>query len=211
VRHAVAIAGGHLRLAPSDWEAAAVVKETELDVPGFGLDSHEVTEADWQRCVAANRCVERPLSGEPGRPMVQVTMLEAEQYCRAQGGRLPRSSELGWAAAGAAGRRYPWGDTGAVCRRAAFGLEDGPCAYGATGPELAGSHPSGASPEGIHDLAGNVAEWSVGDQAAEAGPSSAEARGGSWQQTAASALRSWSSRSVPADTRSSAIGLRCAY
>jgi formylglycine-generating enzyme len=211
VRRAIALQGGHLRMAPSDWEAASLVQEAEVDVAAFSLDSHEVTEADWQRCAAAQKCPERPLFGEPGRPMVLVTVLEAEQYCRAQGGRLPFSSELAFASAGPAGRRYPWGDTGAVCRRATFGLEDGPCAYGARGPELAGSHPSGASPEGVQDLAGNVAEWALADRLSADKPGLAEARGGSWQDGVASALRAWSSRVVPADTRSSAIGFRCAF
>src|SRR6185503_21054203 len=101
-------------------------------------------------------------------------------------GALPSRDQLAFAAAGQTGRRYAWGDTGAVCRRAAWGLASGPCAEGASGPEIAGAHPDGASPEGVLDLAGNVAEWSAPDRA---DAPVAEVRGGSFADGAASALR----------------------
>src|SRR5438552_3017582 len=56
-------------------------------------------------------------------------------------------------------RRYPWGDTGAVCRRAAWGLANGPCATKGRSPDTVGAHPDGASRMGVFDMAGNVAEW----------------------------------------------------
>ena len=94
-----------------------------------------------------------------GRAASYVTLDEARAICAAHGGRLPTEDEWIVAAAGDKPRRYPWGDTGAVCRRAAWGLTRGPCANGATGPDTVGAHPDGATPLGIEDLAGNVAEW----------------------------------------------------
>ena len=71
---------------------------------------------------------------------------------------MPTDAE--WlAAAHAEAARYPWGDTGAVCRRAAWGLFSGPCANGADGPDSVGAHPSGSTIDGVHDLGGNVSEW----------------------------------------------------
>jgi sulfatase modifying factor 1 len=239
----VPLAASRLRLGPADWEAERVLTARDVEVSAFELDSQEVTQAQWERCQAEHACAPRPLGPEPGLPMVEVTRAEAAELCRWRGGRLPSSAELALAAMGPVGRRYPWGDTGAVCRRAAFGLEDGPCAYGATGPELSGSHPSGTTPEGIYDLAGNVAEWTRAEPRADAGqplPAAtvpteptplirpvaesqataaaahraeplAEVRGGSWQDPVASALRTWNGRLVPEDTRSPAIGFRCAY
>jgi formylglycine-generating enzyme required for sulfatase activity len=98
-----------------------------------------------------------------------MTRREAERFCEAHGGRLPTEDEWIVAAVSAMNppRRYPWGDTGAVCRRAAWGLKDGPCARGTGGPDTVGAHPDGDSPLGLHDLAGNVAEW-VSDDAASA-------------------------------------------
>lgn len=200
----VRIEGGPLRVGPGDWEAQGVVSPRETKVAVFGLDAAEVTEDRWLACVAARGCPAIALTGEPGRAIAGVTADEAARFCRWAGGSLPTADQLAFAAAGKAGRRYAWGDTGAVCRRAAWGLISGPCGWRASGPELAGAHPDGASPEGVRDLAGNVAEWALA-------PSGLEIRGGSYADGAASALRSWQRRSIGADARASDVGFRCAY
>jgi formylglycine-generating enzyme required for sulfatase activity len=204
----VPIAGGVLRVGTGDWEAQGVVTPYETAVAPFSIDTLEVTEQRWASCVVAGACAALPLSGEPGRPVARVTLAEAGAFCRWAQGALPTRDQLAYAAAGRAGRRYAWGDTGAVCRRAAWGLLDGPCGQGAAGPELAGSHPDGASPDGALDLAGNVAEWTL---PASPAARDAEVRGGSFADGAAAALRTWQRRVVPVDTRSPAIGFRCAY
>jgi formylglycine-generating enzyme len=204
----VPIAGGVLRVGTGDWEAQGVVTPYETAVAPFSLDAVEVTEQRWSSCVISGRCAALPFSGEPGRPVAGVTLAEAGAFCRWAQGALPTRDQLAYAAAGRGGRRYAWGDTGAVCRRAAWGLVDGPCGQGARGPELAGSHPDGASPEGALDLAGNVAEWTL---PATPDAREAEVRGGSFADSAASALRTWQRRVVPVTTRSPEIGFRCAY
>ena len=204
----IPIAGGTLRVGPGDWEAQGVVTPYETAVAPFAIDSLEVTEQRWSSCVVAGVCAALPLSGEPGRPVASVTLPEAGAFCRFAQGALPTRDQLAYAAAGRAGRRYAWGDTGAVCRRATWGLVDGPCATGARGPELAGSHPDGASPEGALDLAGNVAEWTL---PATPDAHETEVRGGSFADSAASGLRTWQRRVVPIDTRSREIGFRCVY
>jgi len=207
-RRVVQIAGGTLRSGPGDWEAQGIVEPRTVEVAPYAIDAYEVTEERWTECVAARACAAIALRDEPGLPVSNVTIAEADRFCGWAGGRLPTRDELAFAAAGAGGRRYAWGDTGAVCRRAVFGLKDGPCGFGAGGPELAGTHPDGASPEGIHDLAGNVAEWTM---PASKAASTAEVRGGSYRDGAASALRSWSFRELPIDTRSPEVGFRCVY
>jgi formylglycine-generating enzyme required for sulfatase activity len=194
--------GGTLRLAPSDWEAQGVVTTKELHVGAFALDSTEVTYERWQRCVDAGGC--RRLSWqEPGRPVVNVAPKEAQTFCRFVGGRLPTAPEWLFAATGTDVRRYPWGNTGLVCRRAAFGLVSGPCSEGARGPELAGFRPDGASAEEVHDLSGNVAEWTAEP---EGGYS---ARGGSYLSQVAAELKTWASE--PNHGPAPHIGFRCAY
>ena len=105
-------------------------------------------------------------------------------------------------------RRYPWGDTGAVCRRAAWGLANGPCAHSADGPDTVGAHGDGASPLGMFDLAGNVAEWVAADQAR---PEIGVAKGGSWHSELATDLRVWARLEVSPNARDPRIGVRCAY
>ncbi|MEB2313967.1 MAG: SUMF1/EgtB/PvdO family nonheme iron enzyme [Sorangiineae bacterium] len=200
--HRIEYAGGELTLGPSDWEAEGTVAPRELTARRFTLDATEVTVEAWLGCVSARRCRATAVT-EPGRPVTGVTPAEAARYCAFAGGRLPTGDEWLFAAMGAEARRFPWGATGLVCRRAAFGLERGPCARGATGPELAGARPDGRTPEGALDLSGNVAEWTT-----EPGGHFA-ARGGSYRSTVAAELKSWSARD--ADGAAPDVGFRCAY
>jgi formylglycine-generating enzyme required for sulfatase activity len=130
-------------------------------------------------------------------------------FCNQRGGRLPTEEEWIAAAATAKATRYPWGDTGAVCRRAAWGMADGPCAHGARGPDTVGAHAGGDSALGIHDLAGNVAEWVR--ERSESTSGKGVVLGGSYESQLASELRVWSRKVVGVDTRDPAIGGRCAY
>jgi len=207
----VRVAAGTLRLGPGDWEAQGIVERREVSVPAFSLDRVEVTEDRYAACVAAGACAPVPLRGEPGLPVTGVTLDEAARFCAFAGGALPSRDQLAFAGAGPAGRRYPWGDTGAVCRRVAFGLREGPCGEGAAGPDLAGSRPAGASPEGILDLAGNVAEWTAPDDPGGRSAGVADVVGGSWADAGAPALRTWNRRLVPVDARAPDVGFRCAY
>jgi formylglycine-generating enzyme required for sulfatase activity len=204
----IELPGGTLRIGPGDWEAQGTIEPFVAEVAPFAIDAYEVTEARYAACEAAGACASIPRSGEPGRAVAGVSVAEAERFCAWAKGSLPTVAELAFATAGPLGRRYAWGDTGAVCRRAAWGLAQGPCGQGGGGPEIAGSHPHGATPTGIHDLSGNVAEWT---RPPDPGSPFAEARGGSWADGAASALRSWHRRLVPASARSPEIGFRCVY
>jgi len=193
--------GEIVSLGLEDWQAEGLVAPRRLEVAAFSIDATEVTYEQWDHCVVAGAC--RKLEGpEPGLPVTSVDVKEAERYCRFEDGRLPTGDEWLVAALGSEGRKFPWGSTGLVCRRAAFGLESGPCAFGG-GLELAGSRPDGATPERALDLSGNAAEWTV-DAAGRA-----VARGGSYLSTSAVELKSWSEE-LPAG-RAPHVGFRCAY
>jgi formylglycine-generating enzyme required for sulfatase activity len=180
-------------IGPSDWEAEGRVKPRSVHVKAFRLDRFEASDSE-------------------ARALSRVTLAEARAACAKKGGRLPTEDEWIVAAAGDRPRRYPWGDTGAVCRRAAWGLVSGPCGSGAAGPDTVGAHPDGDSPLGIHDLAGNVAEWV--DRGANEASDEAKAgvvRGGSYRSSLATELRTWVRDEPKPDAREAWIGYRCAY
>lgn len=202
-RGEVLVTGGAFTFGSSDWEKTE--PQRAVEVATFRIDRFEVTRAEFTACTAARACVALP-EGEPLTPVVDVSFDEAVAYCSFRGGRLPTAEEWVYAAVGTEGRKYPWGMTGVVCRRAAFGLERGPCAEGGIGPDIVGSRPEGATPSGIHDLAGNVAEWT-----SPRADGIVEARGGSFTTAAGYALKSYVTRELARDTRHRDVGFRCVY
>jgi sulfatase modifying factor 1 len=88
-------------------------------------------------------------------PVTRIDHAEADAMARSLGGRLPRSVEWEWMAAGPELRAHPWGDE--PWRPALANLRDS--GYGR--PVAVGSHPAGATPEGLLDVAGNVWEWTA--------------------------------------------------
>ena len=202
----VSISGGSLELSSQDWDGQQVLPR-KLQLKDFRIDSAEVTSLRWGRCVTDGQCqpLTAPALGHvpPGQSVRGVSPEAAAQFCRFAGGRLPSDDEWIFAAAGSEGRKFPWGPSGLVCRRSAFGLEQGPCRHPQAAPDLAGTHASGNTPEGVFDLSGNVAEWTT---RAEGGYS---ARGGSFRSRVASQLKSWSGHS--AREKADDIGFRCVY
>jgi formylglycine-generating enzyme len=187
-----------LQVGPSDWEAEGRVEPRTLHVGPFQLDAFEATLGH----VSPHSIV------DGARAKSGLTRKDAADYCKRRGGRLPTEDEWIAAAAGSVGRRYPWGDTGAVCRRAAFGLSAGPCASTGTGPDTVGAHPSGDTPTGLHDMAGNVAEWVAPSPSSSKG---GVARGGSWRSALATDLRTWARLELDPDRPDDRVGVRCAY
>ena len=198
----VHIVAGTSHFGAADWEGPAELP-FDVSVGAFDLDRAEVTVARFRACSAAAACPKIAEDSEPGRPVRNVTPQEASAFCAFAGGHLPSASEWLFAAAGSAGRRYPWGNTGLVCRRATFGLLVGPCGRGGSGPDFSGARPDGATPEGVLDLAGNVAEWTRESDGTFA------ARGGSYLSELAGDLKTWAVE--VRQTRAPHVGFRCAY
>jgi formylglycine-generating enzyme required for sulfatase activity len=195
----ILIPASTIAIGASDWEAEGRATPRTLHVSSFRIDAFEVTRGLW-----------RPGCSDPLRAASGMTRAEAAAFCQSRGGRLPTEDEWTVAALSASSppRRYPWGDTGAVCRRAAWGLEHGPCGAGATGPDTVGAHGDGDTPLGLHDLSGNVAEWVQADPSS---PEVAVAKGGSWRTALASDLRIWARLELGSEARADDVGARCAY
>ncbi|MDX1393553.1 MAG: SUMF1/EgtB/PvdO family nonheme iron enzyme [Gemmatimonadota bacterium] len=118
-------------------------------VAPFWIQQHEVTNEEYRRFVA-----EHAYPDSTARyPVTNVTWEQAMAYAVSVGGRLPTETEWEFAARGAEGRTYPWGEDEPTCERAHFQ------GCGERSPIEVMTRPAGATPEGIHDLAGNVWEW----------------------------------------------------
>ncbi|MFI9644375.1 formylglycine-generating enzyme family protein [Micromonospora sp. NPDC051925] len=129
-------------------------------------------------------------------PVTGLTWTQATSLARALGGRLPTAPEWEWMA-GRGVRRYPWGDGDPAPGHA--NLRD----LGPGAPTPVGEHPAGATPEGLHDVAGNVWEWT----ATTVPGSGAVVRGGSYQSISLYA-RCIFDNEVPQALASPGIGLR---
>ncbi len=184
----------------------------------FALMQREVTRAEYALCVTANKCAPmittEACSGSPNEPARCLSWHAADAYCAFRGARLP--SELEWEAAarGAEGARFPWGDAEPSCDRAIIKSANGP-GCGAGKPTAAG-HAKDVSPLGIHNMAGNVREWTSSPYAAYPGGKARPVReqmlnrGGSYLM-AASELAA-AHRRIP-DSKLTArpdLGVRCA-
>jgi formylglycine-generating enzyme required for sulfatase activity len=130
----------------------------QVTLGAYAIDRTEVTRGNYLRCVRAGVCTSPwelgPRFEGLTQPIVGVSWHQARQYCTWTGGRLPTEAEWEKAARGSDGRTYPWGETYPTNGLAVFGRAE------RTGrPDPVGSHPRGASPYGLLDMAGNVWEW----------------------------------------------------
>lgn len=90
-----------------------------------------------------------------GLPITEVTWFGARAYCEALGRRLPTEAEWERAARGDDGRIYPWGNDWDANLASTRTTPDG----SAPTKREAETYALGASPYGVLNMAGNVAEW----------------------------------------------------
>jgi len=181
-----------------------------------------VKGADWQHPRGPGSDVKR----KGNHPMVLVSWDDAVAFCRwasqvsGKTVRLPSEAEWEKAARGTDGRIYPWGNQLPDKTRCNFDMNVSDTTA------IGQFSPSGDSPYGCTDMAGNVGEWVVdrfGEQyystypidrwpANPPGPSSGEYhvwRGGSWYYEAWYVRTAPRGRGTP-NGAATIIGFRCA-
>lgn len=133
-----------------------------VDLPAYRIDKYPVTNAQYARFVLATN-YRPPLhwkdgkipQGEALRPVTMVSWHDAQAYAKWAGKRLPTEQEWEKAARGKEGWRWPWGNKMDPSRLNTY--------YNVGSTTDVGSYPSGVSPYGAMDMAGNVAEWTADD------------------------------------------------
>ncbi len=163
-------------------KGASMCKDDEkpahrVQLSPYEIDVYEVTVGHYKGCIDAGACTYpvTELKGLHGassraaklcrdqfraelwkRPVVCIDYADATTYCKWRGKRLPTEAEWERAARGDSSKKdrgarlFPWGDQPANANLACVEA-DARCEVG--------SHPKGISPYGLHDMAGNAAEW----------------------------------------------------
>jgi formylglycine-generating enzyme required for sulfatase activity len=142
--------------------------EREVSLLSYAIDLSPVTNAEYARFLVQTGYTPRDKenflkdwrNGEvpPGledHPVVYVDLEDARAYARWAGKRLPTEDEWQYAAQGADGHTYPWGNP----------WEAGRCNDGSGGGTTAVTmFPEGRSPFGCYDMCGNVWQWTESER-----------------------------------------------
>ncbi len=125
-----------------------------------GLAAPRFWERDGDGWLRTRFGVVEPVPAD--EPVVHVSWYEADAYARWAGRRLPTEAEWEKAArfdpATGRSRRFPWGDEEPTDDVANLGQRH-------LRPAEVGAYPAGASPLGVHQLVGDVWEWTGSDLA----------------------------------------------
>jgi formylglycine-generating enzyme required for sulfatase activity len=155
-----------------------------ISIPRLFIDRTPVTNAEFRRFFAAAHYVPvddhnflrdwsrgRYPKAWGNKPVTWVSIEDARAYCRWAGKRLPHVWEWQYAAQGTDGRVYPWGQEW---------LQNAvpPVSHSRIlrPPTDVDAFPAGASPFGVLDMEGNVAQWT--DEFTDAHTRAAVLRGG---------------------------------
>ena len=115
---------------------------------GFYMDTYEVTQKKWDAVMKMNRSVFH----HPDQPITHIKWREAKSYCHKVGKRLPTEAEWEYAARAGSKTKFPWGDE----------IDDDYLWYAGNSPrEIPQVGKKKPNAWGLHDMMGNVWEWTM--------------------------------------------------
>jgi formylglycine-generating enzyme len=137
--------------------------QQKINLPAYWMDKYEVTGKEF-----LDFAVETGYTGQGARegkdwrqfvtpekafnPVVYITYDDAVAYCKWRNKRLPTEEEWEKAARGTDGKRYPWGTTWKTGQSNTYET-------GTRTPSKIGQFEGDVSQFGVHDMLGNVQEW----------------------------------------------------
>jgi iron(II)-dependent oxidoreductase len=150
------------------WEdEARRFHEHRISIKPFYIDKYPVMNEEFKRFLDASHYHPKDdlnflkdwkngtyPAGWAKRPVTWVSLEDARAYAEWAGKRLPREWEWQYAAQGADGRIYPWGNSWDA---SVVPVPDK--GRSMRGPDEVDAHPAGASPFGVMDMVGNVWQW----------------------------------------------------
>jgi formylglycine-generating enzyme required for sulfatase activity len=155
-----------------------------ISIPRLFIDRTPVTNEEFRRFVAAAHYAPaddhhflsdwsrgRYPETWGNKPVTWVSIEDARAYCHWAAKRLPHVWEWQYAAQGTDGRAYPWGE-----EWLATAVPPVSHARRLRPPTDVDAFPAGASPFGVLDMEGNVAQWT--DEFSDAHTRAAVLRGG---------------------------------
>lgn len=137
--------------------------ERKVYLDSFYIDKYEVTMGEYKKFIDDTAYKVPPdwkdnnfPKGQADYPVVLVDLYDAMAYAKWAGKRIPTEAEWEKAARGTKGRIYPWGNKfdGSKANLSLSVNKE-------ASPKRVGSFKGGVSPYGVHDMTGNVWEWTV--------------------------------------------------
>jgi formylglycine-generating enzyme required for sulfatase activity len=164
---------------------SSISEAKTVTVSPFYIDQFEVSLEAYLKCVDADVCetdfldqeMDSVASGDDisiDAPLTKTDYNNAAIYCAWRGGRLPTEIEWEYAARGPENLNFPWGNEfdgtrANFCDESCLTAPDTRWVDGYSQKATIQTFETGQSWAGIHNLSGNVAEWTSTQQIGENG------------------------------------------